>query len=305
MAYFSMKEPYSLIIKEDDSAKSPREDRDNFGTMICFHSRYNLGDKHDYEEPDDVLRDIVRENISDKDIIDYVKNDKSQSVKLEYNRSEKEWEVNVFYGYYKRWVTETVFSPPIKGQEEIIADTLCQELSITDCMNLINDEVCILPLYLYDHSGITISTAEFSCPWDSGQVGFIYAEKDNLTKQFGDNLNLAEVKNILIAEVKEYDSYLQGECYGFELYKNEELHDSCWGFIGTPKELQTSIEEQLPKECKGIMNHLTYTGSKDNLQDILKELEKKPSILNQLKESKEKLAQAITPKKPILDGDVR
>lgn len=32
----------------------------------------------------------------------------------------------------------------------------------------------ILDLYLYDHSGITMSTGAFSCPWDSGRVGFIY-----------------------------------------------------------------------------------------------------------------------------------
>jgi hypothetical protein len=39
-------------------------------------------------------------------------------------------------------------------------------------------DVVLLPLYLYDHSGLTMSTTPFSCPWDSGQVGFIYAEKD-------------------------------------------------------------------------------------------------------------------------------
>ena len=26
----------------------------------------------------------------------------------------------------------------------------------------------VLSLYLYDHSGITMSTSRFSCPWDSG-----------------------------------------------------------------------------------------------------------------------------------------
>ena len=31
----------------------------------------------------------------------------------------------------------------------------------------------ILPLFLYDHSGLTMNTAGFACSWDSGQVGFI------------------------------------------------------------------------------------------------------------------------------------
>ena len=37
-------------------------------------------------------------------------------------------------------------------------------------------------------------------------------------------------------EVECYDSYLRGEAYGFELYKDGELEDSCWGFIGSNEE---------------------------------------------------------------------
>jgi hypothetical protein len=36
------------------------------------------------------------------------------------------------------------------------------------------DAVLVLPIYMYDHSGLTISTTPFSCGWDSGQIGFIY-----------------------------------------------------------------------------------------------------------------------------------
>ena len=35
----------------------------------------------------------------------------------------------------------------------------------------------VLPVYMLNHSGITISTNPFSCPWDSGQVGFIYCSE--------------------------------------------------------------------------------------------------------------------------------
>ena len=40
------------------------------------------------------------------------------------------------------------------------------------------DEVVYLPLYLLDHSGLRMNTTGFGCPWDSGQVGWIYATKD-------------------------------------------------------------------------------------------------------------------------------
>jgi hypothetical protein len=37
-----------VIIKHDESPSSPREDFDQLGVMVCFHGKYNLGDKHSY-----------------------------------------------------------------------------------------------------------------------------------------------------------------------------------------------------------------------------------------------------------------
>jgi hypothetical protein len=39
---------YKIEVEQDENAESPRTSMDNFGTMVCFHSSYNLGDKHDY-----------------------------------------------------------------------------------------------------------------------------------------------------------------------------------------------------------------------------------------------------------------
>ena len=44
--------------------------------------------------------------------------------------------------------------------------------------------VVVLPLYLYDHSGITMNTGGFSCSWDSGQVGFIYVTREKVLKEY-------------------------------------------------------------------------------------------------------------------------
>lgn len=38
-----------LRIVQDVDTESPRE-WDNLGTMICWHSRYNLGDDHNYSD---------------------------------------------------------------------------------------------------------------------------------------------------------------------------------------------------------------------------------------------------------------
>jgi len=86
-----------------------------------------------------------------------------------------------------------------------------------------NDVLVILPLYLYDHSGITMNTTGFGCPWDSGQVGWIFATKKDVRQWY--NLKkitkpyIDKVREILLGEVKMYDRYLTGE------HEYEELED--------------------------------------------------------------------------------
>ena len=95
--------------------------------------------------------------------------------------------------------------------------------------------VAIKPLYMYDHSGITISTTPFSCPWDSGQIGFVFITKQDLRKFYGKsriNKKLIEQAiNQIDNYVKVYDQYLRGEVYGYIVKdKNGEETDSCFGY---------------------------------------------------------------------------
>lgn len=94
-----------------------------------------------------------------------------------------------------------------------------------------------LPIYLYDHSGITINTTGFSCPWDSGKVGVIYCTKEQAVKEFGNKVCTAKVRDkalkCLEGEVKELDQYIRGEVYGFQVFDPQgEVVDSCWGYYG-------------------------------------------------------------------------
>jgi len=179
---------YLIEIKQDLSPSNPREDFDNLGKMICFHNRYSLGDKHDYNSND-----------------------------------------------YSGW----------DEQLKVISK---------------NEDVCvILPLYLYDHSGITIKTTPFGCPYDSGQVGWIFVSKEKVRNEYNVkriNKKLKErITEYLIGEVKTYDQYLTGDIYGYEISKitkcdlghehTEEL-DSCWGFFG---------ESECMKEAEGIVEY--------------------------------------------------
>lgn len=89
-----------------------------------------------------------------------------------------------------------------------------------------------LPLYLYDHSGITISTEPFSCPWDSGRVGLIYATEEDL-KEFPGPDAKEKLLDCLRSEVKVYDQYLTGDVHGWVIEDDDgEEVDSCWGYYG-------------------------------------------------------------------------
>jgi len=108
-------------------------------------------------------------------------------------------------------------------------------------IELANKRNIILPLYLYDHSGITMSTSSFSCQWDSGQVGWIYISHEKIRKEYDCKRVSAkrreQVIGYLTGEVTTFDQFITNDIYGFNVERNdedgEEVHiDSCWGFYG-------------------------------------------------------------------------
>lgn len=94
----------------------------------------------------------------------------------------------------------------------------------------------ILSLYLYDHSGITMSCSPFSCPWDSGQVGYIYLTRGDMMREWGyKRLTAArrtKLESYLKGEVETYDQYLTGDVYGYVVVGGPNDGDSCWGYFG-------------------------------------------------------------------------
>ena len=156
---------------------------DNLTKMVCFHNRYNLGDKHDYNKGD-----------------------------------------------YDNWET---LKDAIEENEKVLL---------------------IKPLYMYDHSGITIATSPFSCGFDSGQIGWIYitdkevevtgAPEDSFDRQ-------------LEGEVSTYNQELEGEVFGYVCYKDGESEDSCGGFYGrNPHE--NGIFDNIPKEFESLLENIKY-----------------------------------------------
>ena len=160
-------EKYKLEIFDDLNPCSPRE-FDNLGTMVCFHRRYNLGDKTELKSSDF-----------------------------------SSWEELENYLY--------------KEEDALIA----------------------IPVFMYDHSGLWINTTGFSCPWDSGQIGYIYISKEKVRREYSCKRISKKLKKMiremLCSEVDLYNDYLSGNVYGFTLTDKEnaeEINSSC-GFYGT------------------------------------------------------------------------
>lgn len=176
-----------LIIYRDEDALSPRES-ENIGKMVCWHRRYNLGDSHNYDTPQD-----------------------------------------------------------FKESDEY------------------KDSVVCIPLYLYDHSGIAISNSPFigravHAEWDSGQIGYIYATNKRV-KEFlhvePSEANKDLIAEALIDETKLYDSYLQGDTYGFTLtgHDGSEI-EQMGGFIGEIETVIPQMKEFLPNEYVALIEQL-------------------------------------------------
>ena len=110
------------------------------------------------------------------------------------------------------------------------------KLEFDDLKKAWNDNYIEYPLFLYDHSGITISTNSFSCPWDSGQVGFAYISFEKAKHESGksskaDIMEWAE--RMIQSEVEIYDQYLTGQVFGVTIKDRLGAEiDSCWGFFG-------------------------------------------------------------------------
>ncbi len=129
-------------------------------------------------------------------------------------------------------------------------------------------------VYLYEHSGITVSTSPFSCRWDSGLFGIIAVSTEKVKQEYGWKKITAkrrtEIENILQAEVDIYDQYITGQVYGFQLFSPEgEEIDSCWGYFGDlgikdiVSECKTYVDEEHLRKWKaklkaGIQQFLPF-----------------------------------------------
>jgi hypothetical protein len=255
----------------DEDSQDPR-DWDNLGTMCCWHRHYSLGDEQPNQDHEEFLEELAMSASSE-----YAEA-KERLEDIEHRLGGWHWS---------------------EGDNEMVPSHAPLWWKAVQQVQRMKDvaleSYVILPLYLYDHSGITMNTSGFSCGWDSGQVGFIYCSLEDAQKAFGagtiggwdtifrgderyDGKTLRDLTiRALEAEVEAYDHYISGQVYGWEAGD-----DSCWDYYGSDHKAsglleaaQAAVDYQIKEEEK--MNDKTKhtpgpwaAGSTSNPRAILK-----------------------------------
>ena len=148
--------------------------------------------------------------------------------------------MGVLIGYHKRYnLGDTEFNKMHKAA----ADDCSNWAKFERYLRESHDAAVILPVYMYDHSGVCLSVNPYEDKWDSGRLGLIYCTNAMIKNEYSvDDVSpdlLLKVENILKEEVKDYSIYLSGEVYNYVIeeievcnlgHEHRRLVDSCGGY---------------------------------------------------------------------------
>lgn len=114
------------------------------------------------------------------------------------------------------------------------------------------DIVEMVPLYLLDHSHLSLSIVDFNDRWDSGQIGFAFLTAENQKDLVGayDITDLHEASlEVLKQELEVYEGWMNGEAYSImvEDVNTGETIDNIGGFYGTDFSAN-GLDDYIPEE---------------------------------------------------------
>ena len=216
---------------DGEDCLNPREEFSNMAHMICFDG---YGDEHKYESTYEFWTDLVRSNVPSEELITRAKENKIPKVEIKQNTENPErWDIYSQFAWHDSEMVLDYEGVHESYLDDYIIDSIFEE----DLEKLALEYVAVLPLWIYEHGGATISCGERSYPyndrWDSHCSGYIYMIKEEV----GNSDDWREIaEKIMKAEVKQYDQYLTGDVWGYKIYEEtsdglDEI-DSCWIFLG-------------------------------------------------------------------------
>ena len=255
---------YCLHVHDDDTPDDPRSWDTPITTMACFLRRHKLGDDIGTSDPDEFWQGLVEDFVPDTELVQAVQDGKVSGMKLEPSEDPD------YVLLCRKCPAPTVLDSnatgwekwSVEGPTRYIAEEIRECLSIPQCQSLLEPYLEWLPLWVYEHGGITMSCGDRSYPyndrWDSSCAGWIVMSKDSVM----DNLAVTEENwrtkaiECMRGEVELYDHWLTGNVYGYTLL--EEMApdewtevDSCWGFYGDDV-LTNGIADNVPGLAEAV-----------------------------------------------------
>jgi hypothetical protein len=126
--------------------------------------------------------------------------------------------------------------------------------------------VVSLPIYMMDHSGLTVSTNPDmfrTCDpqgWDWGKLGYIFVEEDKIKKEYSVSEVTSELRDtvlsVLNSEIEVYNQFIQGDVYGYVIEDEDGNNlDSVWGFFG----IENCLEEA-KSHAESVIEDLVGSG---------------------------------------------
>jgi len=175
--------------------------------------------------------------------------------------------------YYNKPCYRSIYTP---AGEEFKGNEFDGVKDIEDTLN--KNGYVWAKVYMYSHSGDTISSKPFGCRWDSGVFGYLYATPDEISKWY-DTPFTDELKALAEKAMKEFidgewDAYVSGEVYGYSIIdtSDEEVIDSCDGYNGR-KNAEQAAQEALSgylarfnERAQYIATNISYVSALEVLQ---------------------------------------
>ena len=264
---------YLIKVIVDPNPDSPAEwNRDE--KVVCFHPRF-MGDNHEFGNKYEFIESLLSKLLTYDKEADKGFWDSAMVRLFEYwmgsggmSLEKVETDILLDMAFNTTWEKKVEYGKMLFNSEEFkdLWDQMVEDSDFNDLYDLVenSNKIVIAPVYAYEHGGMTISLAPFSCPWDSGQIGWAYTFIDDYADCPGE-----EIEKYMDELVKAYDMYLKGEvfavitlqkkkcnCCGHTEYNEE---DSCYGIYAANKDiLMAELKSCASKATEPLIGKLEW-----------------------------------------------
>lgn len=217
---------HKIRIQLDEFPLNPRRDWDNVDHMIVDWNNYDLGDEKNVSVSDELIR-LVRKHCSEAEIIEATLGEESklQTIRLIKDDDPEAEEDDYILQTWCSWRTAFNHGPAhwedaYQIKKDYAFDYIVDLLTDAHCVKLLRPHMEILPLSVYEHTGLTMYVGDPTGDFDSGYAGFIYVTKEEAFDNFGaTEENWREIADERMEDsVETYADFLEGDVYEYVVY---------------------------------------------------------------------------------------